>query len=67
MEQQSNAIDPVKMIEEHAVKCNISPYKLLLKAEVDPSSMSRWRRGTMPNSRTLNRLLSVQPSGKSED
>ena len=62
MEQQSReAFNPIQMVEDHAAKLGISVYKLLLKAEKDPSSMSRWRKGTMPNTKTLIEILSVKP------
>ncbi len=74
MEQQIREdFNPLQMIDDHAAKCNMTTYKLLLTAGMDPSSMHRWRRGSMPNTRTLKKLLSVQPvqpvqpSGNSED
>ncbi len=66
MEQQTKQeLDPVQMIDDHAAYLDISPHKLMLKAEMDPSSLARWRRGAMPNTRTLKKILSV--SVKSED
>jgi hypothetical protein len=68
MEQQTSTVfNPLEMIEDHAAKCNMTTWKLLITAGMDPSSMSRWRRGAMPHIRTLNKILSVEPAGTSED
>lgn len=61
---ESAEFNPLKIIEDHAEKCNMTPYRLLLTAGMDPSCISRWRKGSMPNSRTLNRLLAIKPPAK---
>ena len=63
MTEQSTtpSFDPIRTIEDHAVFCNMSPWKLLITAGVDPGSMSKWRKGRMPNSRTIVKILTVQP------
>ena len=63
MEQQSrDAFNPIQIIEDHAAKCNMSTWKLLITAGMCPSSMSRWRRGHSLTINTLNKILSIQPA-----
>lgn len=49
----------MEAIDKHAAKCGLTTYKLVLAANMDPSCLSRWRRGGLPNGRSLERLFAV--------
>ena len=54
----------LERIEQHAAKCGLTPYGLLLEAKVHPQYLHRWRKcGVIPSRATLNRILAVEPEG----
>ena len=64
---ETQPFDPLRMIEDHARKCGLTPRKLLLAAAMDPSTLSHWRRGLfVPSGLTLKRLLAVEPQRGAE-
>ena len=56
---QQDSFDPLKMIEDHAKACNMTVHKLMINAGMNPSTYHRWKSGSLPNSRTLQRILEV--------
>lgn len=62
MPNDTSLPDPLQLVRDKAARLGISEYALLGRADVAKSSWSNWTRGlSQPNTRTIQRILAVEP------